>query len=188
MSRGTWPRRETGIASRELPGVSFSTTPASARTAEADDHLRAEGARNSLQEIQPRPGSRALQPRDARLLRLHALGELLLRETRLLAQGFQLLCEAILVEPLIQPGSERGIFRAFLFEPLVEGTADVLVAMPCRHVFLRHFFLLCFACDSSSSTCFIRFRATSRSALSPCGPPSCTRAGPPSSAQRPSRT
>src|SRR2546426_787825 len=82
-SRGPWDRRETGTASRELSGASFSTAPGSLRTAEADDHLRAERACTALQEVQLRPGSRALEPRDARLFRLHALGELFLRGARL---------------------------------------------------------------------------------------------------------
>src|SRR5438270_689584 len=128
-----------------LPGASFATSPTSARAAEADHHLRAESARNSLQEIQPRPASGALHARDARLLRLHALGELLLREPRLLAKGLQFLRQAVLVELLVQPDGERGIPRGRLFEPLVERAADVLVTTPRRHDCLRHVFLLPFA-------------------------------------------
>src|SRR5207237_7786474 len=70
-----------------LSGSSLSATTATGgMTAEADDHLSAEGAGNPLQQVQLRPGSRALQSRDAWLLRA-ARRDFARRSTRWLATG-----------------------------------------------------------------------------------------------------
>src|ERR1700682_1721548 len=93
----------------ELPGASFSAAPAiRVGAAEVDDHLRSERARNSLQEVQLRPGSGALEPRDARLLRVHARGELLLRKSPLSRRALNSCARRYLLNCSSNPAANEG--------------------------------------------------------------------------------
>jgi len=92
-----------------LPGRACGATPPSDRVnaPKADHHFRAEGTSHALQEIQLGQDSRSLEARNARLLRVDALRELLLRQARLLSHRSQFLGEAVLVELLVQPCGKR---------------------------------------------------------------------------------